>query len=248
MVIEEETRARPPVHDPAALLLGTVSWVQQTSGWLTPAERRSLLRPLARSHARNAIGRLAMVVRLNSGRRAYLPASRLVPPSTVLTRAAEDRACGMMPAAWSTTATGATCSVEPSASSKARRSTTSCCSPPRCCTTRGWSRRLGTPTSHPRQRPHRTGRRRAGGPVERRQHDHADRHHLAPQSRCHRRRRPRGLPARRRYGPSPLRSAKRRSACPWAGPGSSIATAPSQPRSVSHPSTPDPPHIRPLRK
>ena len=99
MVIEEETRARPPVHDPAALLLGTVSWVQQTSGWLTPAERRSLLRPLARSHARNAIGRLAMVVRLNSGRRAYLPASRLVPPSTVLTRAAEDRACGMMPAA-----------------------------------------------------------------------------------------------------------------------------------------------------
>jgi hypothetical protein len=76
-----------------------VSWVQQTSGWLTPAERRSLLRPLARSHARNAIGRLAMVVRLNSGRRAYLPASPLVPPSTVLTRAAEDRACGMMPAA-----------------------------------------------------------------------------------------------------------------------------------------------------
>jgi hypothetical protein len=99
MVIEEETRARPPVHDPAALLLGTVTWVQQTSGWLTPAERRSLLRPVARSHARNAIGRLAMVMRLNSGRRAYLPASRLVPPSTVLTRAAEDRARGMMPAA-----------------------------------------------------------------------------------------------------------------------------------------------------
>jgi hypothetical protein len=79
--------------------LGTVTWVQQTSGWLTPAERRSLLRPVARSHARNAIGRLAMVMRLNSGRRAYLPASRLVPPSTVLTRAAEDRARGMMPAA-----------------------------------------------------------------------------------------------------------------------------------------------------
>ena len=79
--------------------LGTVDWVQQTSGWLTPTERRSLLRPLAWSHARNAVGRLAMAVRLNSGRRAYVSASRLVPPSTVLTRAAEDRACGVLPAA-----------------------------------------------------------------------------------------------------------------------------------------------------
>jgi hypothetical protein len=79
--------------------LGTVGWVQQTSGWLTPAERRSLIWPLARSHASNAIGRLSMVVRLNSGRRAYLPASRLVPPSTALTRAAEDRAHRGMPAA-----------------------------------------------------------------------------------------------------------------------------------------------------
>ena len=79
--------------------LGTVGWVEQTSGWLTPTERRSLLRPLARSQARNAAGRLAMALRLNSARRAHLPASRLAPPSTVLTRAAENRARSVMPAA-----------------------------------------------------------------------------------------------------------------------------------------------------
>jgi hypothetical protein len=78
---------------------GTVGWVQQTSGWLTPTERRSLLWPLARSHAHNVVGRFSMMVRLNSGRRAHLAESRLVPPSTVLTRAAEDRARRVMPAA-----------------------------------------------------------------------------------------------------------------------------------------------------
>ena len=82
-----------------AAALGTVGWVEQTSGWLTPVERRSLLRPLAGSHARNAVGRLAMALHLNSGRRADLPVSRLAPPTTVLTRVAEDRACSVMPAA-----------------------------------------------------------------------------------------------------------------------------------------------------
>jgi hypothetical protein len=79
--------------------LGTVAWVQQTAGRLSPAERRSLLRPLARSHASNAAGRLSMRLRLNSGRRAYVPAARLVPPSTPLTRAAEERAHALLPAA-----------------------------------------------------------------------------------------------------------------------------------------------------
>jgi hypothetical protein len=78
------------------LELGTVAWVQQTAGWLSPEERRSLLRPLVRSHVHNAVGRLSMLVRLNSGRRAYIPSSSLVPPSSVLTRAAEDRARSMM--------------------------------------------------------------------------------------------------------------------------------------------------------
>ena len=37
--------------------LGTYSWVDRTGGQLTGAERRSLLRPLARTHAVNAVGR-----------------------------------------------------------------------------------------------------------------------------------------------------------------------------------------------
>jgi hypothetical protein len=78
------------------LELGTIDWVQQTAGWLSPAEQRQLLRPLVASHVRNAFGRLSMLVRLNPGRRAYIPSSRLIPPNTVLTRAAEDRARSMM--------------------------------------------------------------------------------------------------------------------------------------------------------
>jgi hypothetical protein len=72
--------------------LGTHDWVERTGGQLTGAERRSLLRPLARTHAVNAVGRLSMLVRLNSGRRAQLDPARLVPPNTALTRAAVGQA------------------------------------------------------------------------------------------------------------------------------------------------------------
>lgn len=75
------------MNDEAAAL-GTVTWVQQTLGRLSPAERRSLLAPLARTHVRNAIGRLRMFVHLHPGRHAYLPEGRLIAPDTVLTRAA----------------------------------------------------------------------------------------------------------------------------------------------------------------
>jgi hypothetical protein len=77
---------------PAPTDLGTHAWVTRTGGRLTAAERRSLLRPLARTHAVNAAGRLAMLVRVNSGRRAVTPGQRPLPDS-VLTRAAEDVAC-----------------------------------------------------------------------------------------------------------------------------------------------------------
>ena len=50
--------------------LGTHAWVERTGGQLTAAERRSLLRPLASAHATNAAGRLSMLLRVNSGRRA----------------------------------------------------------------------------------------------------------------------------------------------------------------------------------
>ena len=72
--------------------LGTPSWVDRTGGQLTGAELRSLLRPLARTHAVNAVGRLSMLARLNSGRRAQGDPARLVPPSSALTRAAVEQA------------------------------------------------------------------------------------------------------------------------------------------------------------
>ncbi len=72
--------------------LGTLSWVERTGGQLTAAERRSLLLPVARTHATNAIGRLAMLARVSSGRRAQVEPTRLRVPSSVLTRAAEEEA------------------------------------------------------------------------------------------------------------------------------------------------------------
>jgi hypothetical protein len=68
--------------------VGTYSWVDRTGGQLTGAERRSLLPPLARTHAVNAVGRLSMLARLNTGRRAQVDPAQLVPPSSALTQAA----------------------------------------------------------------------------------------------------------------------------------------------------------------
>jgi hypothetical protein len=72
--------------------LGTYAWVEHTGGQLTPAERRSLLGPLARTHATNAAGRLAMLLRVNSGRRhaSVMTVGRRPAPDSALTRAAED--------------------------------------------------------------------------------------------------------------------------------------------------------------
>ena len=72
--------------------LGTHAWVERTGGRLTAAERRSLFRPLARTHAANAVGRLSMVLRVNSGRRAPVTTGQRPLPDSVLTRAAEELA------------------------------------------------------------------------------------------------------------------------------------------------------------
>jgi hypothetical protein len=65
--------------------LGTFSRVDRTGGQLSAAERRSLLRPLAQALAVNAAGRLLMLVKLNSGRRAQVVPAQLLPPSSALT-------------------------------------------------------------------------------------------------------------------------------------------------------------------
>lgn len=79
--------------------VGSATWVQQTAGWLTPSERRSLLLPLLRTHLRNAAGRLSLAVGVHPGRLAYVEPARLVPPNTVLTRAAADAAAAILPVA-----------------------------------------------------------------------------------------------------------------------------------------------------
>lgn len=77
--------------------LGDHAWTVRTDGRLTPAERRSLLRPLARAHAANLAGRLALLTRTSSGRRAHLPPEALTIPSSCLTAAAEREARRRLP-------------------------------------------------------------------------------------------------------------------------------------------------------
>ena len=72
--------------------LGTQPWVARTGGQLTPADRRALFPRMARAHAVNAVGRLTMLARLNSGRRVEIPRDALRQPSSVLTVAAEREA------------------------------------------------------------------------------------------------------------------------------------------------------------
>ena len=79
------------------LAVGTASWLQRTSGRLTTAERRALLRPLARTHLQNAVGRTRLALGVHPGRHAYLPAERLAPPTSGLTRAAEQCARRVLP-------------------------------------------------------------------------------------------------------------------------------------------------------
>jgi len=68
--------------------LGTYPWVERTGGALTAAERRRLARPLAASHAGNLAGRLAMLLRVSSGRRRDPGLGRRPVPDSPLTRAA----------------------------------------------------------------------------------------------------------------------------------------------------------------
>jgi hypothetical protein len=84
--LEDIMLSTPP--DPMTEL-GTHAWVERTGGQLTAGERRRLLRPLARSHAFNAAGRISMLLRVNSGRRATVTRTQRPAPDSALTRAAE---------------------------------------------------------------------------------------------------------------------------------------------------------------
>jgi hypothetical protein len=78
-------------------MVGTARWVQRTSGRLTTADRRTLLRPLARTHVQNRVGPRWLALGVHPGRHAYGAADRLSPPSSALTRAAEQCARRILP-------------------------------------------------------------------------------------------------------------------------------------------------------
>ncbi|MEP6817077.1 MAG: hypothetical protein ABI873_16170 [Marmoricola sp.] len=62
--------------------------MENTGGQLSTQQRRALLGPMARAHARGVTGRMLRLVWLNPGRRVHIAPGRLDPPSSALTRAA----------------------------------------------------------------------------------------------------------------------------------------------------------------
>ena len=77
--------------------LGSIAWTQRTSGHLSSSEKRSLVAPLVRAHARNTLGRISMILRLNAGRNVFVPLERLAASDSSLTQEAEAWARRMLP-------------------------------------------------------------------------------------------------------------------------------------------------------
>jgi HD domain len=69
--------------------VGSIGWTESTGGALTTRECLSLARPLVRGELAIVIGRLAMALRMHSGRRAVIDSARLAPPDSSLARDAE---------------------------------------------------------------------------------------------------------------------------------------------------------------
>lgn len=80
-----------------ASTVGTIDWSRRTGGRLERPQRRALVADLARVHMTNAVGRLRLAARVHPGRTAYIAPTRLQPPDSPLTRAAEQVAAGLLP-------------------------------------------------------------------------------------------------------------------------------------------------------
>lgn len=81
----------------AASTVGTFDWSRRTGGRLQRPQRRALVADLARVHVTSAVGRLRLAAHVHPGRTAYIAPTRLQPPDSSLTRAAEQVATGMLP-------------------------------------------------------------------------------------------------------------------------------------------------------
>src|SRR5215210_7654101 len=69
--------------------IGSIGWTERTGGVLTPRECLSLARPLLRGELGILVGRLAMALRMHSGRRRAVDPASLVPPDSTLARDAD---------------------------------------------------------------------------------------------------------------------------------------------------------------
>jgi hypothetical protein len=72
--------------------IGSIGWTERTGGVLTARECLTLARPLLLGELGMLAGRLAMALRLHSGRRSSVDPSRLAPPDSALAREAETAA------------------------------------------------------------------------------------------------------------------------------------------------------------
>jgi NAD(P)-dependent dehydrogenase (short-subunit alcohol dehydrogenase family) len=68
---------------------GSIGWTERTGGVLTARECLTLARPLLRGELSILAGRLAMLLRMHSGRRRSIDPASLVPPDSSLARDAE---------------------------------------------------------------------------------------------------------------------------------------------------------------
>ena len=74
--------SRPRSADP----IGSIGWTERTGGVLTARECLTLARPLLRGELGILAGRLAMALRMHSGRRSSIDPASLVPPDSALAR------------------------------------------------------------------------------------------------------------------------------------------------------------------
>ena len=77
--------SQPRPTDP----IGSIGWAERTGGVLTARECLTLAPPLLRGELGMLAGRLAMVLRMHSGRRRSIDPASLVPPDSALARDAE---------------------------------------------------------------------------------------------------------------------------------------------------------------
>src|SRR3954452_18393204 len=69
--------------------IGSIGWTERTGGVLTARECLTLARPLLRGEVGILAGRLAMMLRMHSGRRGSIDPASLVPPDSALARDAD---------------------------------------------------------------------------------------------------------------------------------------------------------------